>query len=205
LKTLLTTTRRMTVIVSGCVVIALTGCAEVTFKRGAGPEQMQATEQGCREKTATVEAYKACLNAAGFIYAKPSGDTVLFGDDEEAADAATADAAAADTGIATAVEEEPASIATDAAPTVSVEPSGRTGESLPQAKKPVAKAPADPLKKVTVASWWKFGGTADGLNADQATCASTLGEAHHVAPNAKVVTVGMLRCLKTKGWFAVGR
>ncbi len=200
MKTLFTTTRRTAVMVSGCAVIALTGCAEVTFKRGAGPDQMQATEQGCREKTATVEAYKACLNAAGFLYAKPSGDTVLFADDEEAAQAA-----AADTGIATAVEEEPASVATADAPTVSVEPAGRTGESLPQATKPVAKAPADPLKKVTVASWWKFGGTSDGLNADQATCGSTLGEAHHVAPNAKVVTVGMLRCLKTKGWFAVGR
>ena len=200
MKTLFTTTRRTAVMVSGCAVIALTGCAEVTFKRGAGPDQMQATEQGCREKTATVEAYKACLNAAGFIYAKPSGDTVLFADDEEAAQAA-----AADTGIATAVEEEPASVATADAPTVSVEPAGRTGESLPQATKPVAKAPADPLKKATVASWWKFGGTSDGLNADQATCGSTLGEAHHVAPNAKVVTVGMLRCLKTKGWFAVGR
>ncbi len=200
MKTLFTTTRRTAVMVSGCAVIALTGCAEVTFKRGAGPDQMQATEQGCREKTATVEAYKACLNAAGFLYAKPSGDTVLFADDEEAAQAA-----AADTGIATAVEEEPASVATADAPTVSVEPAGRTGESLPQATKPVAKAPADPLKKATVASWWKFGGTSDGLNADQATCGSTLGEAHHVAPNAKVVTVGMLRCLKTKGWFAVGR
>ena len=200
MKTLFTTTRRTAVMVSGCAVIALTGCAEVTFKRGAGPDQMQATEQGCREKTATVEAYKACLNAAGFIYAKPSGDTVLFADDEEAAQTA-----AADTGIATAVEEEPASVPAAGAPTVSVEPAGRTGESLPQATRPVAKAPADPLKKVTVASWWKFGGTSDGLNAGQATCGSTLGEAHQVAPNAKVVTVGMLRCLKTKGWFAVGR
>ena len=200
MKTLFTTTRRTAVMMSSCAVLVLTGCAEVTFKRGAGPGEMQATEQGCREKTATVEAYKACLNAAGFIYAKPSGDTVLFADDEE-----TAQAAATDTGIATAVEEEPASVASDGAPTVSVEPSGRAGESQPQATKPVAKAPADPLKKVTVASWWKLGGNAGGLEADQASCGTTLGEAHHVAPNARVVTVGMLRCLKTKGWFAVGR
>ncbi len=173
--------------ISGCALVLLNGCAEVTFKRGAGPGEMQATEQGCRAKSADVEAYKACLNAAGFIYAKPSGDAVLFADD----------AAAGTDGIALGT-------APDTSPTVSVEPSGRAGEPLPQTAKPAA-APADPRKKVTVASWWKLGGTAGGLEADQASCGATLGEAHAVAPNAKIMTIGMLRCLKGKGWFAVGR
>lgn len=211
MKTLLTTTRRAAVIASGCALIALAGCAEVTFKRGAGPGEMQATEQACREKTATVEAYKSCLHAAGFIYAKPTGDTALFAEDENDAGIAVASEAIAEAEAASATAAPgaapsvTAAESSAAAPTVSVEASGRAGESLPQAAKPQAKAPADPLKKVTVASWWKLGGTAGGLEADQATCGTSLGDAHHVAPNAKVVTVGMLRCLKTKGWFAVGR
>jgi len=206
LKTLLQTTRRAALIASGCAVIGLTGCAEVTFKRGAGPGEMQATEQACREKTATVEAYKSCLHAAGFIYAKPSGDTVLFAEDEDDTGIAVASETIAEAEAASGAAPAVAAAANSAgAPTVSVEPSGRAGESLPQAAQPKVRAPADPLKKVTVASWWKLGGTAGGLEADQATCGTTLGEAHHVAPNAKLVTVGMLRCLKTKGWFAVGR
>lgn len=200
MKTLIETSVRAAVLACGCSLIAVGGCAEVTFKRGAGPGEMQATEQGCRARSADVEAYKACLNAAGFLYAKPTGDTALFADDGE-----TADVAATDTGIATAVHEDAAPIADAGAPTVKVEPSGRAGESLPQAATRKTKAPADPLKKVTVASWWKLGGTAGGLEADQGSCATSLGDAHRVAPNAKVVTVGMLRCLKTKGWFAVGR
>jgi hypothetical protein len=184
LNTWLDTGRRAALLACGCTLVLLNGCAEVTFKRGAGPGEMQATEQACRAQSADVEAYKACLNAAGFVYAKPSGDAVLFAEQAQVGD-----------GIAV----------THAAPTISVAAAGRAGESIPQAAKPTATPPADPLQKLTVASWWKLGGTAGGLEADQANCGTTLGEAHQVAPNAKVVTVGMLRCLKGRGWFAVGR
>ncbi len=202
MKTLFETTRLTALIAAGCVALTLAGCAEVTFKRGAGPGEMQATEQGCREKTADVEAYKACLHAAGFIYAKPSGDTALFAEQEEVSGEPVAAAPAIDAHSETAAVTTTTS---DTAATVSVELSGRAGESLPQAAKPRANVPTDPLKKVTVASWWKLGGTAGGLEADQASCGDTLGDTHRVAANAKLVTVGMLRCLKGKGWFAVGR
>lgn len=202
MKTLYETARLAALIASGCALVTLCGCAEVTFKRGAGPGEMHATEQGCRDKTADVEAYKACLHAAGFIYAKPSGDTALLVEDDQQQSAE--DELAASAVQAEAPAQTPAATS-DAAPTVSVEPSGRAGQSVPRAAKPKTKLPTDPLKQVTVASWWKLGGTAGGLEADQGTCASTLGNAHRVAPNAKLVTVGMLRCLKGKGWFAVGR
>ncbi len=186
------------------------GCAEVTFKRGAGPDAMQATEQSCREKTTDVDAYAGCLRAAGYTYAKPSDSAALFGDQAQQAAANESDAVMPD---ATVTEETPAPVAAAGvaddsiitAPTVSVEPAERAGESLPQTTKPKARINRDPLAEVTVASWWKLGGTAGGLEADQGVCANTLGNAHRVAPNAKVVTIGMLRCLKDKGWFAVGR
>lgn len=203
MKTFFQGGRRAALMASGCALALVSGCAEVTFKRGAGPGEMQATEQGCRAKSTDVEAYKACLNAAGFIYAKPSGDAVLFAEDGEAGADGIAVGSVADASPSPSAATASSGPTTDT-PTVSVQPSGRAGESLPQAAKPTA-APADPLKKVTVASWWKLGGTAGGLEADQASCGATLGDAHAVAPNAKVMTIGMLRCLKGKGWFAVGR
>ena len=178
MNTWLDTGRRAALLACGCALVLLNGCAEVTFKRGAGPGEMQATEQACRAKSDDVGAYKACLHAAGFVYAQPSSDAALFAENDQGG---------------------------DAAPTISVEVSGRAGVSPARAPEPAAKAPTDPLKEVTVASWWKLGGTAGGLEADQADCGTVLGDAHTVAPNAKVVTIGMLRCLKGKGWFAVGR
>jgi hypothetical protein len=202
LKTLHETMRLAAILATGGVLVAVAGCAEVTFKRGAGPGEMQASEQACREKTATVEAYKACLHAAGFVYAKPSGDSALFVEDEPTPGTEIAAAASATPSDATA---SATSAAGEGAPTVSVEPSGRAGQSLAQAARPKANVPSDPLKQITVASWWKLGGTAGGLAADQSVCGDSLGAAHRAAANSRLVTVGMLRCLKGKGWFAVGR
>lgn len=206
MKTLLDSGRWAAWLACTSALVLASGCAEVTFKRGAGPGEMQATEQGCRAKSADVEAYKACLHAAGFIYAKPSGDAVLFAD-EQPTGAADEDGFAVGNapGPSPTPASGPATTAAESgdAPTVSVAPSGRAGESLPQP--PKAAVPADPLKKVTVASWWKLGGTAGGLEADQASCGAQLGDTHTIAPNAKVVTIGMLRCLKGKGWYAVGQ
>ena len=199
MKALQRTARLTALVGSGCVIAALNGCAEVTFKRGAGPGQMQAAEQTCRDTTADADAYAACLRAAGFIYAKPSGATALFVEPEDTSSDVT------DASDSTTTDTAPAAASSVAAATVSVEPSGRAGQTLSQASQAKAKVPTSPLKEITVASWWKLGGTAAGLEADQMTCGNTLGNAHRVAANAKVVTVGMLACLRGKAWFAVGR
>lgn len=148
-------------------------CAEVTFKRGAGPDAMQATEQSCREKTADVDAYAGCLRAAGFIYAKPSDTAALFVAEEERAAAGESSAAIAEAAMTEAIPDPAAAAAaaandsSSATPLISVEPAERAGASLPQSAKPKVKMNRDPLAEVTVASWWKLGGTAGGLEVDQ--------------------------------------
>ena len=202
------TAHRLALLLSVYVLGGVTACGEVTFKRGAGPDAMQASEQSCRAKTSDVDAYAGCLRAAGYTYAKPSETDALFVDEKDEPAADESAAALADTaGTETIPHQPPADVAAlnHAAPTVSVEPSDRAGQSQPTSAKAKTKLIADPLAEVSVASWWKLGGTARGLESDQGLCAGTLGHAHRVAPNAKVVTIGMLRCLKDNGWFAVGR
>ncbi|MGE0860028.1 MAG: hypothetical protein AB7I01_02250 [Gammaproteobacteria bacterium] len=191
-----------------CTVIATAGCGEVMFKRGAGPGDMSNAQADCRKNAKDEDAYAGCMRAAGYVYEKPTTEGVLFvAPTPVEAEPATAGVPAA------AGESDASSIAAGAALapspapgqlTATVEPAARAGESVAKPK-PAPKLPADPLAQVNVASWWKLGGSAGGLDADQASCAEKLGEAHKTAPNAKRVTVGMVSCLRGKGWFAVGQ
>ena len=154
------TARRLALLLSVYVLGGVTACGEVTFKRGAGPDAMQASEQSCRAKTSDVDAYAGCLRAAGYTYAKPSETGGLFVDEIDGPAADESAASLADTaGTETTPNQPPADAAAlnNKTPTVRVEPSDRAGQSLPTSAK------------------------------------------------AKTMTVGMLRCLKDKGWFAVGR
>lgn len=186
--------------------IALTtaGCGEVMFKRGAGPGDMQNAQADCRKNTKDEDAYAACLRAAGYVYEKPTSDSVLFVAPTPVEAAPEAAAAASDPLPAAAGAAGAPVAAAPGQLTATVEPAARSGESLAKPK-PAPKLPADPLTQVDVASWWKLGASAGALDTDQASCAEKLGEAHKVAPNAKRVTVGMVSCLRGKGWFAVGK
>lgn len=179
--------------------LAAGGCGEVMFKRGAGPGEMQNTQAGCRQKSADEDAYATCLRAAGFVYEKPGEGGVLF-----SAPVPVATDAAATTESAAPAAAGAAAPAAAGGLTATVEPAGRAGASQ-AAPKPAPQLPADPLAKVKVASWWKLGGNAGGLAADQASCAASLGDAHRMDPNARTATVGMVGCLRGKGWFAVGQ
>ena len=185
---------RASVALTVCAIVALSGCAEVMFKRGAGPGSMQSAQPSCREQSADETAYGNCLRAAGYVYAKPSTSGALFV-------APTAETAAPFEGETVA----PPPAADSAALTAHVEPAARAGVSFAPTTAPTPKSVVNPLREVTVASWWKLGGNAGGLEADQGSCAGQLGDAHKVAANSKLVTVGMRGCLNSKGWFVVGK
>lgn len=197
-------------LLAAAVGIALTtaGCGEVMFKRGAGPGDMANAQADCRKNAKDEDAYASCMRAAGYVYEKPTGDSVLFVAptpvEAEPATAGVAAASAEASVPAVATGAAPASVPAPGQLTATVEPAARAGESVAKAK-PAPRLPADPLAQVSVASWWKLGASAGALDADQASCAEKLGEAHKAAPNAKRVTVGMVTCLRGKGWFAVGQ
>ena len=185
---------RATLALGVCAVVIVSGCAEVMFKRGAGPGNMQSAQHSCREQSADETAYGNCLRAAGYVYEKPSASGALFV------------APVAETAAAAAGESAAPAPAADSMPmTAHVEPAARAGVSIAPQAIPTPTPAINPLTEVTVASWWKLGGSAGGLETDQGSCAGQLGAAHKVAANSKVVTVGMLGCLKSKGWFAVGK
>lgn len=186
------------------IALASSGCGEVMFKRGAGPGDMSNAQADCRKNAKDEEAYASCMRAAGYVYEKPSTEGVLFvAPTPVEAEPATA-SAAAQTSAPSVAAGAASVVPAPGQLTATVEPAARAGESVAKPK-PAPKLPADPLAQVNVASWWKLGGSAGGLDADQASCADKLGEAHKTAPNAKRVTVGMVSCLRGKGWFAVGQ
>lgn len=176
------------------VVVLLAGCgATMSYKRGAGPDAMQADEQACRDEAATPESHAACLRSRGW--------SVRDGEDpvERAAAAgwlsrlrASGGNAAAPASSAVARSSSAASVAAVPAP-----PARETvTESAPA-------APFDPLAEVAIASWWKLGGSAAGLDSAIADCVAELGVSHRPARAARSVTAGMRACLRTSGWYGL--
>jgi hypothetical protein len=76
---------------------------------------------------------------------------------------------------------------------------GTEGVAKRAARAPVA--PRDPLDRVEVNSWWKLGGRAGEVEQQTAACLEKLGPEH--APQGPMHTLGMLSCLKEKGWRAL--
>lgn len=169
------------------------GCASVTFKPGASADTAAADERACRAASADDAAFAACMRERGYYVggrdgAKPASKPQSTLPRQHAPAAAAEAAAPVAAAPAPPVE---AAVVTDA-----VEEAAE-----PAAADPI---PEDPLEQVSVASWWKVGGNPAGLEGDIDRCVAQLGDAHRPNPSAMVVTVGLRRCLRTAGWFALG-
>ena len=208
--------RRYAAIVA--VVLALgSGCTSVTFKRGASPTAMAADETGCREDNAAEDAYRRCMRDNGWFVA---------GGASSAASSATSQSGRTGTG------SSPASKVIDFSLTAA-EPEVRTAQ-LPTTRPPLPATPSvasnttprlsssidasspvgastgglalvDGSSLVGVASWWKFGGTAGGLDTDIDDCTRELGDNHRPAPAVTRVSRAMGGCLRKRGWYAIGK
>ncbi|MBK7951296.1 MAG: hypothetical protein IPK00_21680 [Deltaproteobacteria bacterium] len=53
--------------------LALTGCADVVFKAGASPGDIQRDEVACREQAEDDAAYDACMTERGYHLARTEG------------------------------------------------------------------------------------------------------------------------------------
>lgn len=169
------------------VVMALAGCGEMVFKRGADPGAMAVAQTDCRAAGDGEAAYVACMEGKGFLV-KGSQDSVFA----EGLRPTPGGAAATPTSVAP----------------VAAVPGGGTATGTAGVVSPArAQAPqaVDPLERVKVASWWKLGGTPDQLAAAQAQCGETLGVAHRPATDGNEVTRAMVDCLRAAGWRGLGR
>lgn len=208
------------------VVIASTlvaGCASVTFKRGATPTTMAADERRCHNADPADAAFRACMREQGWFVA--GGSDAASSASDRAGEHTSAMAQVIDFSAPTSAA--PAQAAAPAAsPTMSTQsqalatsPAATTATPR-QRQLPVAAvvsapstpaADADPASAdvaptlVSVTSWWKFGGTAGGLDVDIEACSAKLGNGHRPAPAATRVTREMGACLRESGWYALGK
>ncbi len=204
-------------VILAIIALALaTGCATMTFKRGAGPGTAKADEDACRASSDSPESYSECLRAKGWMVRTPSsGGTEPAATEPAAAEpAAVADPVAAPTPPEPLPAPQPTpktggkpkTPPVDATPLAAPAASGTTSKAAPRPPAPSGKPskPLEPTAHVTVQSWWKLGGTASGLDAAVAACVGELGESHRPNPAITDVTVAMRDCLRRAKWFPVG-
>jgi len=211
------------------VVIACTftaGCTSVTFKRGATPTTMAADESRCRNADPADAAFRACMRDKGWFVAGGSdAATSTDGFPDRAGEHTSPLAKVIDFSapIPAAETQAPAPATTPTmstqsqAPATSPAATTATPRQRPLPVAAVVSAPSAPAAApaaapitteptlIGVASWWKFGGTAGGLDADIAACTHKLGNGHRPAPAATLVTREMGACLREHGWYALGK
>lgn len=204
--------------------LALTGCGEMVFKRGADPGSMASAQSACRADTQDETAYVACMRDKGYLV-KGSQDSVFVDNDgasgsggKSLGDALFVPGTAGATAAAAAKSAPPAAaVSAPAAAPAPVNSAPAAGSAPAAASAAVTSAPApvptpaaapvtlDPLEQVDVASWWKLGGSPDQLKAAQDRCVATLGNGHRPDPAGTKVTRAMIGCLKEAGWRGIGR
>lgn len=189
-----------------CMLAVTGGCASVSFKRGASADALGADERACRAETKNEAAFADCMRKRG-VY-------VRGGSAAESTATATRIIAATQrpTPVATLTvavpEPSPAVPTVTAVPTVGAVPPPPAEVAVPPPSAEEATeeppAPADPLAKIKVDSWWKLGASAADLDRGIDACVAQLGSAHTPEPGGKIVTAGLRACLRKSGWFAVG-
>jgi hypothetical protein len=204
----------------------LAGCASVTFKRGASPEAMASDERACRNSTADDAAFVECMRSRGWFMSGTSdrhaeGTKVPVskpkpGDASDTPNNPIAPPASAEAPLPSIVGNPAAPSPT--VPSVAVSTPAVPGNaSIPAVVTPtptvaasssatmtVSAESVDPMERVSVASWWKLGGTTAGLNRAIDACVAELGDAYRPDPVATEVTVALRGCLRKAGWYPFG-
>lgn len=165
------------------LLLALTGCQEMTFKAGAGPGDFTAAEKACRAEAAGAEeSYERCMNARGFQVHRRSES--IFAGGATAATPAP-EAMAASTPLTEAPTASPA--------------------ATPAPAKKSPSAPPAPTGPIEVSSWWKFGGTAGEFDASRKACIAELNEPPSATANENIASPALVACLRKAGWFGIAK
>ncbi len=174
--------------------VLVSGCGELSYKRGASTQDLEAAKAACRS-AGSDKAAEQCLEDKGWTV-KKLDDVDLFATvgvtpDNRNPSAFTIPAFVPVTPAVVSGSSVVSSAAPQAAPP--------TQPTAPVAPPP----PASPMDLYTISSWWKIGADREAQAADTNECVTTLGEAHK--PNAKTqqVTRGFVVCMHGKGWKAL--
>lgn len=182
----------------GLIALLTSGCGELSYKRGASAQDLEAAKQAClsagREK-----AVDQCLEDKGWAVTKLD-DIDLFAvasvspDNRSLAASSTADAPAKAVESRTEVAGNPGSMSPES------RPSSAAHASSPKTPPP---PPTNPLEVYTVNSWWKVGAGRETLESDTGDCVTKLGVAHQPNNKTQQVTRGFVVCMHEKGWKAL--
>ena len=165
--------------------LLLSACGELAYKRGASASDLENTRKSCKAKDAGPEAVQKCMAADGWVVQNlDSADPIATMQSE------------ADPVIDASVTEDNRQFNN---PTASTKTNtGKESKDSTEIKKP-----ADPLDTFKIGSWWKFGADAANLKNSIESCVTTLGVAHQPNSQSKIVTRGLLLCMKEKGWHGL--
>lgn len=166
-----------------CVVLAtvgaggLTGCGEIAFKRGSGPDAFAADRRRCQSENADPAAVRACLAQAGWHLTNMQ-----------------AGAAPAPALSAPAPQSAPAASVVAAVPAAA----GPGGVVMP------TPPPAIP-KTLVVGNWWRIGTGGSDLHAAGDACVARLGSSDAPDAGYHTVTPAFYACLRAAGWHGQAR
>ncbi len=174
------------------VCVGVMACSSVSYKRGANPGTMAEDEGLCRAGNATEDAFRRCMRDKGWFFA--GGATIEKTVNDTKSQQPTA--------LSTQDVEvgRPSTATTEVIAPVTTH--NRSEDELVQ---PVPHEASDPQTTKSAASWWKFGGTANGLDLDIAGCAAELGETRRPGSGTTSVSNVMSDCLKARGWYGIGK
>lgn len=186
------------------MLLLVSGCGELSYKRGASTQDLEAAKKAC-QTAGNDKAAERCLEDQGWTV-KKLDDIDLF---------ATAGVSPDNRNPGAFVTPEFVPVVpanpTAAAPSavVSVAPLPSAAALAPAAERPVQppaspSAPTtSPLDVYTISSWWKMGADREALAADTRGCVEALGPAHKPNDTTQQVTRGFVVCMHHKGWKAL--
>lgn len=163
-------------------------CGEFAYKVGGQAEDMQTAQRDCGNGITDASAYKSCMAKKGWTVSDWNDSALLASTSVVSDNRAVVRSAEAGPSLPLAAPSVPAS---------SAPPAASATPTLP------ASPPPDPKDRFRVGSWWKAGGSEDGLNADVDACVGRLGEEHRPDQPPRTVTRALLACLREKGWHGV--
>lgn len=210
----------------------ISACGEISYKRGARPEDLERTKRDCQHRS-NEASMQQCLKDNGWVVQdldtfdmfvttstndnqsggiKTAEELTPTQRAELAAPTIRASERKLDSSSEVSIKSTPATTKESPAATTAVtqpaskgsEPTQATQSTAPSAGATPATTPApDPLDLYKINSWWKIGAGLEANERDIKACAMSLGDGHQPDAKQQLFTRAMLMCMKEKGWRAL--
>ena len=207
-------------LVVGLMLLTISGCGEIAYKRGASAKDYETSKKACKS-AGDDAAVEKCLEDKGWAVQNLGTiglpDSELFATATVSEDNRNPGNALKDAENINAPENN---AITDVAPTTDAMKTTDTQDikvssEKPQTAKPQteqtssqnsapkqapAKPPVNPYEQYKINSWWKMGAGREALESSMAACTTQLGESHQPDRKTQTFTRAFAACMYDKGW-----